>query len=180
MLFTHTRLQGAYIIELEKKSDNRGFFARAWCQKEFQAQNLVSEFVQSNVSWNQSKGTLRGMHRQVAPFEESKLIRCTRGAIYDVILDVRRDSATFGKWLGYELTEKNHRSLFVPGGFAVGYQTLEDDTEVAYLVSEFYAPGSEEGIRYNDPAFSIEWPLAVTVISEKDKSWPDYQNDHRR
>jgi dTDP-4-dehydrorhamnose 3,5-epimerase len=176
MLFTETKLKGAYLIELEKKADERGFFARAWCQKEFQARNLPSEFVQSNVSWNKRKSTLRGMHRQIAPHEENKLIRCTRGAIYEVILDLRRDSPTFGNWLGFELTEENHRSLFVPGSFAVGFQTLEDSSEVLYLMSEFYAPGAEEGVRYNDPAFEIQWPAEVTVIAEKDKNWPDYSS----
>ena len=175
MILTETKLKGAYLVELEKKADERGFFARAWCQKEFQAQNLVSQFVQCNLSWNERKGTLRGMHRQVAPYEESKLIRCTRGAIYDVMLDLRRDSPTFGKWEGFELAEENHKSLFVPGGFAVGYQTLRDDSEVAYLVSEFYVPGAEEGVRYNDPAFGVHWPVEVSVISEKDRSWPDYK-----
>lgn len=174
MLFTQTKLKGAYLIELEKKADERGFFARAWCREEFQALNLPPQFVQCNVSWNGRKGTLRGMHRQVAPHEESKLMRCTRGAIYDVMLDLRRDSPTFGKWQGFELTEDNHRSLFVPDGFAHGYQTLEDNSEVVYLVSEFYVPGCEKGVRYNDPAFGIQWPAAVTVISEKDNSWPDY------
>ena len=114
------------------------------------------------------------MHRQVAPHEESKLVRCTRGAIYDVMLDLRRDSPTFCKWQGFELTEENHKSLFVPGGFAVGYQTLKNHSEVVYLVSEFYTPGAEEGVRYNDPAFGIEWPVQVNIISEKDRSWPDY------
>jgi dTDP-4-dehydrorhamnose 3,5-epimerase len=180
MLFTETKLKGAYLIELEKKADARGFFARAWCRKEFQARNLPPQFVQCNVSWNKRKGTLRGMHRQMAPHEESKLIRCTRGAIFDVILDLRPGSPTFGNWLGFELTGENHTSLFVPGGFAVGFQTLEDDSEVLYLMSEFYAPGAEEGIRYNDPAFCFEWPTEVTVISEKDKSWPDYPYDHGR
>lgn len=179
MIFSETKLRGAYVIELDRKSDNRGFFARAWCKKEFRAQNLTTEFVQSNVSWNKSKGTLRGMHRQVAPHEECKLVRCTRGAIYDVILDLRRDSETFGKWLGFELTEENHRSLLVPGGFAHGYQTLEDNSEVEYLVSQFYAPGSEKGVRYNDSAFGIKWPMTVTFISEKDRGWPDYHNDYR-
>jgi dTDP-4-dehydrorhamnose 3,5-epimerase len=174
MVFTETKLKGAYLIELERKTDERGFFARAWCQKEFQAHNLVSHFMQCNVSSNKIKSTLRGMHRQAAPHEESKLIRCTRGAIYDVMLDLRRDSPTFGKWQGFELTEENHKSLFVPGGFAVGYQTLKNDSEVVYFASEFYTPGAEEGVRYNDPAFGIEWPVQVNVISEKDRSWPDY------
>jgi dTDP-4-dehydrorhamnose 3,5-epimerase len=174
MLFTETKLKGAYLIDIEKKVDDRGFFARAWCQKEFQERGLPPQFVQSNISWNKRKGTLRGMHRQVAPYEECKLIRCTRGAIYDVILDLRRDSPTFGKWLGFELTGENRRSLFVPVGFAVGFQTLEDESEVLYLMSEFYRPGAEQGVRYNDPAFGFEWPIEVTVIAEKDKSWPDY------
>jgi dTDP-4-dehydrorhamnose 3,5-epimerase len=175
LIFTETKLTGTYIVELEKKTDNRGFFARAWCQKEFQAHSLTSRFVQCNVSWNERKGTLRGMHRQLAPHEECKLIRCTRGSIYAVALDLRRDSPTFGQWLGSELTEQNHKSLWVPGGFAVGYQTLEDSSEILYLISEFYFPNSEKGIRYNDPVFRIEWPMKVTVISEKDLSWPDYQ-----
>jgi dTDP-4-dehydrorhamnose 3,5-epimerase len=180
MLFTETELKGAYLINLEKKTDERGFFARAWCEKEFQAQKLPAQFVQCNVSWNNRKGTLRGMHRQMAPHEENKLIRCTRGAIYDVILDLRRDSPTFGNWLGFELTEDNYTSLFVPGGFAVGFQTLRNNSEVLYLMSEFYAPGTEEGVRYNDPAFQFDWPTEVTVISERDKSWPDYPNLDRR
>lgn len=175
MIFTETELKGAYLIDVEKKADNRGFFARVWCQREFQAHNLPQQFVQCNVSWNRRKGTLRGMHRQLPPHEESKLIRCTRGAIYDVILDLRSDSPTFGRWVGVELTEDNHRSLFVPGGFAVGFQTLAKDSEVLYLMSEFYTPGAEQGIRYNDPAFGLEWPTEVTVISEKDKSWPDFR-----
>jgi len=174
MIFIETELKGAYLIELEKKADERGFFARAWCSNEFQAHNLPSRFAQCNISWNKRKGTLRGMHRQRAPHEENKLIRCTRGAIYDVILDLRPDSSTFGKWLGFELTEENHRSLFVPGGFAVGFQTLRDESEVFYLMSECYTPGAEEGVRYNDPSFGFEWPTDVTVISEKDTNWPDY------
>jgi dTDP-4-dehydrorhamnose 3,5-epimerase len=174
MLFTQVKLKGAYLIELEKRTDDRGFFARAWCQKEFQAQNLVSQFVQCNLSWNKSKGTLRGMHRQVSPHEESKLIRCTRGAVFGVMLDLRRDSPTFKQSQGFELTEENHKSIFIPGGCAAGYQTLKDSSEVVYLVSEFYSPGSEEGIRYNDPMFGIEWPTEVKVVSEKDASWPDY------
>jgi len=174
MLFTQAKLKGAYSIELEKRADERGFFARAWCQKEFQAHNLISQFVQCDVSWNQSKGTLRGMHRQVAPYEESKLIRCTRGAVCGMMLDLRRDSPTFRQWQGFELTEENHKSIFIPGGCAAGYQTLRDNSEVVYLVSQFYTPGAEEGVRYNDPAFGIEWPTEVKVISEKDKSWADY------
>jgi dTDP-4-dehydrorhamnose 3,5-epimerase len=175
MIFTETKLRGTYVVELEKKSDNRGFFARAWCQKEFQARGLPTQLAQCNVSWNERKGTLRGMHRQIAPHEECKLIRCTRGSIYAVMLDLRSDSLTFRQWLATELTEWNHKSLWVPGGFAVGYQTLEDNTEILYLISEFYAPQSENGIRYNDAAFAIEWPLKVTAISDKDRSWPDFR-----
>jgi dTDP-4-dehydrorhamnose 3,5-epimerase len=175
VIFTQTKLSGAYIIELEKKTDNRGFFARSWCQEEFRAHSLPLQFVQCNVSWNERKGTLRGMHRQIAPHEECKLIRCTHGSIYTVALDLRLDSLTFGQWLGLELTDQNHKSLWVPGGFAVGYQTLEDYSEILYLISEFYSPNSERGIRYNDPAFAIEWPMKVTVISDKDLGWADYQ-----
>lgn len=175
MIFTETKLRGTYVVELEKRGDNRGFFARAWCQKEFQARGLPTKLAQCNVSWNERKGTLRGMHRQIAPHEECKLIRCTRGSIYAVMLDLRSDSLTFRQWLATELTEWNHKSLWVPGGFAVGYQTLEDNTEILYLISEFYAPQSENGIRYDDAAFAIEWPLKVTAISDKDKSWPDFR-----
>lgn len=180
MLFTQTGLNGAYLIDLEKKADERGFFARSYCQKEFEAHNLPSQFVQANVSWNRRKGTLRGMHRQVPPHEECKLIRCTRGAIYDVIIDMRRGSPTFGTWLGFELSEENHRSLFVPAGFAVGFQTLRDNSEVLYCMSEFYAPGAEDGIRYDDPVFRIKWPEPVTVISDKDRNWPDYSSARGR
>ena len=174
MLFTEAKVKGGYLIELEKKFDERGFFARAFCQKEFQAHNIVAQFVQCNVSFNKSKGTLRGMHRQVVPHEEDKLIRCTRGAVFGMMLDLRRNSPTFRKWQGFELTQDNHRSIFIPGGCAAGYQTLQDNSEVVYLVSEFYTPGAEEGFRYNDLAFGIELPTEVTVISEKDKNWPDY------
>lgn len=130
--------------------------------------------VQANMSFNRKKGTLRGMHYQASPYEETKLVRCTRGAIYDVIVDLRADSQTCCQWIGAELTADNHQMLFVPEGFAHGFQTLEDDTDVAYQVSQFYAPGAERGARYDDAAFGIDWPLAVDVISDKDKSWPEY------
>jgi dTDP-4-dehydrorhamnose 3,5-epimerase len=176
MKFTETKLKGAYIIDIEKIADARGFFARAWCQTDFEKHGLNPRLVQVNVAFNHKKGTLRGMHFQRAPNQECKLIRCTRGAIYDVIVDLRKDSPTYRQWIGVELRPDNYRMLFVPEDFAHGYQTLEDDTEVTYQVSQFYAPKSEGGARYNDPAFGIRWPLEVSVISEKDKSWPDWDS----
>lgn len=174
MIFTETKLKGAYIIDIEKREDSRGFFARGWCQKEFEAHNLTARILQVNLSSNLKKGTLRGMHYQVAPYEETKLVRCTRGGIYDVIVDVRSDSPTFKQWIGVELTEDNYRMLFVPEGFAHGFITLADRTDVTYQVSEFYTPGAERGARYNDPAFGIVWPAPAAVISEKDANWPDF------
>lgn len=174
MIFAETKLPGAYLIDIEKRGDQRGFFARAWCQKEFEAHGLIRRVVQANISLSKRKGTLRGMHYQAAPYAEAKLVRCTRGAIYDAIIDLRPDSPTYMQWLGVELTAENYRMLYVPEGFAHGFQTLVDNTEVAYQVSQFYTPEAEGGVRYNDPAFGIEWPLEVQVISDKDKSWPDY------
>jgi len=175
MIFKETRLKGAFIIELEQLKDERGFFARAWCQKEFEAHGLTPRLVQCNISFNKRRGTLRGMHYQAAPYEEAKLVRCTRGAVYDVIIDLRPDSPTYKQWIGVELTADNRRMLYVPEGFAHGYQTLTDNAEVFYQVSQFYSPESERGVRWNDPAFGIEWPEAdVRIISAKDQSWPDY------
>jgi dTDP-4-dehydrorhamnose 3,5-epimerase len=174
MIFHETKLKGAYVIEIEKLNDHRGFFARSWCQREFETHNLVSRIKQSNVSYNKIKGTLRGMHYQLSPYEETKLVRCTRGAIYDVIIDLRPASPSYSQWIGVELTGENYKMLYVPENFAHGYQTLEDNSEVTYQVTQFYTPGSERGIRWNDPAFSINWPVEVRVISDKDKSWPDY------
>ena len=174
MIFTETKLKGAYIIEVRKFEDNRGFFGRTFCQKEFQDHGLNPNVSQANVSYNKKKGTLRGMHYQIKPYEEVKLVRCTRGAIFDVIIDMRPDSATCKQWIGVELRENSYTMLYVPEAFAHGFQTLEDDTEVIYQVSQFYTPGSERGIRYNDPAFRINWPVEVQVISDKDSSWPDY------
>jgi dTDP-4-dehydrorhamnose 3,5-epimerase len=174
MLFSETQLKGAYIIEIEKLEDNRGFFARSWCQKEFEAHGLNPHVVQANVSYNKRKGTLRGMHYQKTPYEETKLVRCTKGAIYDVIIDLRPTSTTYGQWIGVELTKDNYKMLYVPENFAHGFQTLEDDSEAIYQVSQFYTPGAESGIRWDDPAFNIDWPIGVQVISDKDKSWPDY------
>jgi dTDP-4-dehydrorhamnose 3,5-epimerase len=174
MIFEETQLQGAYIIDLDELTDERGFFARAWCQKEFKEHGLNSRIVQANLSYNKIKGTLRGMHYQVSPFEETKLIRCIRGAIYDVIIDLRPESLTYKKWTGVELTANNRKMLFVPEGFAHGFQSLEDHAEVFYQVSQFYTPGAESGVRYDDPEFGILWPLKVSVISEKDASWQGY------
>ena len=172
MIFRETTLKGAFVIEMEKFEDKRGFFARAWCQKEVEANGLVSRVVQTNISFNKKRGTLRGMHYQVAPYEQIKLVRCTRGVIYDVIIDLRPDSPTFRKWTGVELTAENYTMLYVPENFAHGFQTLEDNTEVTYQVSQFYSPESERGVRYDDPVFQVEWPLPVEVISEKDIAWP--------
>jgi len=172
MIFRETTLKGAFVIEMEKFEDKRGFFARAWCQREVEANGLISRVTQTNISFNKKRGTLRGMHYQVAPYEQVKLVRCTAGAIYDVIIDMRRDSPTYRKWTGVELTAENHRMLYVPEHFAHGFQTLEDTTEVTYQVSQFYSPESERGVRYDDPVFQVEWLLPVEVISEKDIAWP--------
>ena len=176
MKFSQTKLKGAYFIEIEKLTDDRGFFARSWCQKEFEDHGLDYGFVQANVSYNHKKGTIRGMHYQIAPYQECKLIRCTRGAIYDVIIDLRQDSPTYKQWTGVELTAGNYTMFFVPQDFAHGFQTLTDETEITYQVSQFYTPGSEKGIRFDDPAFSIQWPQDVSVISDKDASWPDFED----
>ena len=167
---------GAYIIDLERREDPRGFFARSWCRKEFGDHGLWEEFVQINVGFNTKKGTLRGMHYQIAPHQEVKVVRCTMGAVYDVIIDLRPKSPTFKQWTGVELNSGNHRMLYVPEGFAHGYQTLADNTEINYQTSRFYAPECARGNRYDDPAFGIEWPLAVSSISDPDRSWPDYMD----
>ena len=174
MKFSQTKLKGAYFIEIEKLTDDRGFFARSWCQKEFENHGIDYGFVQANVSYNHRKGTIRGMHYQIAPYQECKLIRCTRGAIYDVIIDLRPGSETYKQWTGVELTAKNYSMFFVPKDFAHGFQTLTDETEITYQVSEFYTPGSEKGIRFDDPAFDIQWPLEATILSDKDRIWPDF------
>jgi dTDP-4-dehydrorhamnose 3,5-epimerase len=172
MIFRETPLKGAFIIDIERIEDKRGFFAEAWCQKEFEANGLVSRMVRTNISFNRKRGTLRGMHYQVPPYEEIKLVRCTRGAIYDVIIDLRPDSPTYRMWTGEELTAENHRMLYVPERFAHGFLTLEDTTEITYQVSQFYSPESARGVRYDDPLFGIEWPLQVEVISNQDLRWP--------
>jgi dTDP-4-dehydrorhamnose 3,5-epimerase len=173
MRFTETKLKGAYIIELEAISDDRGFFARSWCQQEFLDHGLNPNLVQCNISFNLKKGTLRGMHYQVKPNEEAKLVRCTQGSIYDVIIDVCPDSSTFKTWVAIELSAGNRKTLYIPEGFAHGFQTLEDNTEVFYQISNFYHPESAKGIRWDDPQFAIQWAeTSQFIISEKDLSYP--------
>jgi dTDP-4-dehydrorhamnose 3,5-epimerase len=175
MRFTRTELQGACVIDLEPIEDARGFFARAWDERELAEEGLETRIAQCNVSYNSRKGTLRGMHLQRPPYEEVKLIRCPRGSLFDVIIDLRPESASYKQWMGVELSADNRRMLYVPRGFAHGFQTLEDDTETFYMVSESYVPGAEAGVRWDDPAFGIEWPLGEpNVISDKDRSWPDF------
>jgi dTDP-4-dehydrorhamnose 3,5-epimerase len=174
MIFTEAGLKGALIIDIDPIRDERGFFARSWCQREFAAQGLHLGWVQCNISFNRKRGTLRGMHYQVAPYAEAKLIRCTRGAIYDVIIDLRPDSPTFKRWVAVELTADNRRMLYVPEGFGHGFQTLGDDTEVFYQMSQFYAPDYGRGVRWDDPAFAISWPAERRIISDRDRSFPDF------
>ncbi len=174
MIFRETTLPGAYLIEIERREDERGFFARSWCQREFSELNLDPCVVQCNISFNKLKGTLRGMHFQTAPHTEAKLVRCTQGALYDVIVDLRRGSPTYLKWFSAELTAENRAALYVPKGFAHGFQTLVDNTEVFYQMSEFYVPEASGGVHWNDPIFAIEWRLPVRVISEKDDALPVY------
>jgi dTDP-4-dehydrorhamnose 3,5-epimerase len=171
MIFTETALQGAYTIDLEPRRDNRGFFARAFCQKELEAHGLKPVIAQANLAFNNCKGTLRGMHFQFPPAAETKLVRCTRGAILDIIVDLRPESPTYLQHIAVELNEDNHRALYVPERFAHGYQVLQDKTETSYQVGEFYTPGSEGGLLYNDPRLGLSWPLPVSVISEKDAVW---------
>ena len=173
MKFTETQLKGAYIIEPELLTDERGFFARSWCQKEFIEFGLNANLVQSNISFNPKKGTLRGMHYQAKPYEEAKLVRCTMGAIYDVIIDLRPDSPTFKQWVAVELTAENRKMLYIPEGMAHGFQTLVDNTEVFYQMSDFYHSESATGLRWDDPVFGIEWKKQQNlIISDKDLSYP--------
>jgi dTDP-4-dehydrorhamnose 3,5-epimerase len=172
MRFTETKLRGAFIIDIEQRNDPRGFFARAFCQKEFEQHGLKPLVAQCNCSYNHRRGTLRGMHYQLPPAAETKLVRCTRGAVYDVIVDLRPESPTYFQHVGVELTEQNRRQLYVPEMFAHGYLTLTRDAEVVYQVGEFYTPGYERGLRYDDPVLGIEWPIRVEVLSDKDASWP--------
>ncbi len=177
MIFRETPLPGAYVIDIERLEDERGFFARTWCEREYQAHGLNSRLVQCSISFNKVKGTLRGMHYQLPPFAEAKVVRCTRGAIYDVIIDLRRESPTFRQHFGITLTPENRSMLYVPEGFAHGLLTLADETEVLYLISEFYAPEYARGVRWNDPAFGIAWPGPVRVISARDANYPDFAED---
>ena len=170
MIFTETHLRGLYLIDLEKKGDERGFFARAFCEKEFGAHNLVTRFVQINNSLSAQRGTLRGMHYQLPPKAETKVVRCIRGALFDVALDLRSGSPTFGKSFGAELTADNRRMMYVPKGFAHGFLTLAPDTEAFYFADEVYAPEQERGIRWNDPKFNIAWPAEPAVLSDKDRN----------
>jgi dTDP-4-dehydrorhamnose 3,5-epimerase len=172
MIFTETKLRGAYVIEPETIADERGFFARTWSLEEFSAKRINATLVQCNTSGNKRKGTLRGMHYQSAPHEEAKLVRCTAGALFDVIVDLRPDSQTWGQWFGTELTRQNLRMLYIPEGFAHGYQTLADDTDVFYQMSAYYHQESARGVRWNDPTIAIDWPLEVSVISERDRMLP--------
>lgn len=174
MIFTESPLPGAYVIDLEKRGDARGFFARAFCEKEFAAHGLVTHFSQVNNSLSAQRGTLRGMHYQLAPKAETKLVRCIRGALHDVILDLRKGSPTFGKSFGADLTAENRRMMYVPKGFAHGFITLADDTEAFYFADEFYAPEQERGVRWNDPRFGIAWPAAPVVVSDKDAGHRDF------
>ena len=175
MIFKETKLKGAYVIEINPIEDERGFFARSFCAKEFKEHGLNQNIAQCNISYNGKKGTLRGMHYQAAPHEEAKLVRCTMGAIYDVIIDLRPDSSTFKKWIGVELTKENRRMLYVPEGFAHGFQTLEDHTEVLYQMSEFHHPEWARGVRWNDPTFGIFWPVNVEIISIGDQQYLDFK-----
>jgi dTDP-4-dehydrorhamnose 3,5-epimerase len=172
MTFTETKLKGAFVVDLEPRSDSRGFFARSFCQNEFEAHGLKPLIAQANISFNYRKGTVRGLHFQHPPHAETKFVRCSRGAILDVIVDLRPESPTYLQHVGVELTADNRRGLYVPERFAHGYQVLEDNTETTYQVGEFYTPGAEDGLRYDDPRLAIEWPLPVTDISDKDRRWP--------
>lgn len=176
MQFTETKLKGAFVVDVEVRSDNRGGFARAFCAKEFEEHGLKPIVAQANLSFNYKAGTLRGMHYQVPPACETKFIRCIKGAIYDVIVDLRPDSPTYLQHVGVELSAENRRSLYIPEMFGHGYQALTDGAEVIYQVGEFYTPGCERGFRYDDPAFGIEWPLPVSEISEKDLSWSRFES----
>ena len=175
MRFAETPLAGAFVIDLETKDDERGFFARAWCEQEFARHGLVTRLVQSSISYNARTGTLRGMHYQAEPYPEVKIVRCTSGAIFDVIIDLRRDSPTFAQHFAIVLSAANRKQLYIPGHFAHGFQTLEDATEVTYQMSEFYHPECARGVRWNDPAFGISWPAAsMRTVADRDAAYPDF------
>lgn len=172
MIFRELELSGAYEIGIEKKTDDRGFFARTWCSREFAPLGLTTAFVQGSISVNEVAGTLRGLHFQQAPHGEAKLIRCTRGAIYDVVVDLRPGSPSFLRWVGLDLTATSYRALYIPAGIAHGFQTLHDNTEIFYEISDFYEPSAAAGIRHDDPSLGIPWPKPVSRISAADRSWP--------
>jgi len=174
MKFESTEIAGLYTIDLHKIEDERGFFARAFCKEEFESMDLEPNVIQANMSFNKVAGTIRGMHFQQSPYQETKFIRCLSGSIYDVVIDLRKDSSTYLKTFGIELTSENRTALFIPKDFAHGFITLQDNTEVMYLVSQMYVPGAEKGIRWNDPQFAIKWPIEPIKISAKDASWEDY------
>jgi dTDP-4-dehydrorhamnose 3,5-epimerase len=177
MIFAATRLEGAWLIDIEPREDERGFFARTWCRQELAAQGLETEIAQESLSFNRYCGTVRGLHFQRSPHEETKIVRCTRGAIFDVIVDLRPRAPSYLRWQRFELTAENRRALYIPKGFAHGFQTLTDDAEIAYQISAFYAPEAAGGYRYDDAAFGIAWPLPVTVIGERDLGWPAFEAD---
>jgi dTDP-4-dehydrorhamnose 3,5-epimerase len=175
MEFVPVRLAGAFLVHLKKMTDDRGFFARGWCRDEFIAHGLNPNIVQLNVGFSHKRGTLRGLHYQTAPHEEAKFVRCTRGAVFDVIVDLRPQSPTRGQWFGAELSQDNQAALYAPQGFAHGYQTLTDAAEIYYMTTAVYAATAATGVRYNDPALAIEWPLPVAMISDPDRNWPDFR-----
>jgi dTDP-4-dehydrorhamnose 3,5-epimerase len=175
--FTPTKLPGAYVIEIDRSEDARGFFARLWCKEEFKQQGIRMEPVQVSVSHNPAPGTLRGLHFQWPPSTEAKLVRCQRGRIYDVIVDLRPDSPTFTQHVTVNLDDREHNSLYIPPGFAHGFQTLEANTDILYMMSDFYRPDLQDGVRHDDPAFGISWPLPLTSISDRDRDYPDFDPD---
>ena len=175
MIFTETKLKGAFLVEPELMKDERGFFARSFCENEFKEHGLKSRVLQCNLSFNGAKGTLRGMHYQISPFAEAKLVSCTRGAVYDVIIDLRPDSSTYCQWFAAELTAENYRMLYIPEGFAHGFQTLTENTMVFYQMYEFYHPEAARGVRWDDPTFAIKWPLTARNITKKDRTYPDFK-----
>jgi len=177
MIFNETPLKGAYVIDIEKNEDSRGFFARTWCEREFKDHNLSVQSAQFSISFNSKKGTLRGMHFQIPPYEEVKIVRCTMGAIYDVIIDIRKSSPTYKKYFGIELSAQNRKMFYIPEGFAHGFITLEDNTEIFYQISNFYEPQAARSIKWDDPEFHIEWPMKPVVISERDKNIPAFNEN---
>ena len=174
MIFTETKIKGVYIIEPELLTDERGFFARSFCKEEFQKHGLDTDIVQCNISYNKKKGTLRGMHYQVPPFEEAKIVSCTKGSIYDVVVDLRRDSLTYCQWVATDLSDKNFKMIYIPRGCAHGFQTLEDNTRIYYQMTEFFRPEYAQGVRWDDSVFKIDWPISKLTISHKDQSYLNY------